>query len=95
MRLKACEASWKGRKKTSLGCYLGECPCGELLHECAGDNGQVVDGARLQGLEVVLLQVGGAVVLGEVAGEAVEVEVVVCPEVGVASDTIKSSGSIV
>lgn len=61
--------------------YLGEGASAELLHECAGHDAQAIDGARFQGLEVGLLQVGGAVVLAELSGQAGVVEVVVGTQV--------------
>ena len=71
--------------------YLGVGAGGEGLHEGASDNGEVVDEAALEGGEILLDEVGGAVVRGEAAGEAVVVEVVVLAQVGVARHAVKGA----
>ena len=71
--------------------YLGVGTGGEGLHEGASDDGEVADEAALQGIEVLLDEVRGAVVRGEAAGEAVVVEVVVLAQVGVARHAVEGA----
>ena len=76
------------------GTHLGEGAGAQLLHECAGHDAQVIDGAGLQGLKIGPLQVGGTIVLGKAARQAGVVEVVVRPQVRVAGDAVECAGDV-
>lgn len=74
--------------------HLGVGPGGQGVHECAGHDIEIVDEAVLERQEVLLDQVGGAVVTCKAAGEAVVVEVVVLAQVGGACNSVKGARSI-
>lgn len=78
-----------------VGPMQGTClvilPRCKLLHERAGGDRQVVDLACLQLLEVLRQKVGWAVVRGELAGQAGQVEVVVSSKMTVPGNPVESA----
>ena len=66
----------------------------KLLHERAGGDRQVVDLACLQLLEVLRQKVGRAVVGGELAGQAGQVEVVVSSKMTVPGNPVESACNV-
>ncbi len=69
------------QRGTQISPHLGEDARGEGVHKGAGGDGEVVDEAVLERGEVLLDEVGGAVVAREAGGAAVVVEVVVLAQV--------------
>ena len=74
--------------------HLGVGARGESVHEGASGDGEVVDEAVLESGEVLLDQVGGAIVAREAAGAAVVVEIVVLAQVRGARSPVKGAGDI-